>query len=91
MHVAHRWVLTGTIDILRAIAAGSGPKQWIAALGYAGWSGGQLEEELTRHGWFVADADLTKLLDHRAPDRWSAAYAAAGIDASLLAPPAGRA
>jgi len=91
VHVGDRWVLTGTIDILRAIAQGRGPSRWIAALGYAGWGPGQLEGELTRHGWFVADADLLDLIDRRADKRWNAAYAAAGVDASLLSPAAGRA
>ena len=34
-----------------------GPAQWIVALGYAGWGEGQLEEEMTRHGWFAADGE----------------------------------
>ena len=91
IHVGDQWVLTGTIDILRAIAEGRGPNQWIVSLGYAGWGPGQLEEELTRHGWFVADGDPAALFDRRTGERWHAAYAAAGIDASLLAPVAGRA
>ncbi len=40
------FAMTGTVDVLRAIAEGRGPTQWIAALGYAGWDGGQLEEEM---------------------------------------------
>ena len=48
--------MTGTIDVLKAIAEGAGPSHWIAALGYAGWGEGQLEEEMTRHGWFAAEA-----------------------------------
>ena len=50
------FAMTGTIDVLRAIAEGRGPKQWIVALGYAGWGEGQLDEEMTRHGWFAAHA-----------------------------------
>ena len=48
------FAMTGTIDVLRAIAEGRGPRQWIVALGYAGWGEGQLDEEMTRHGWFAA-------------------------------------
>src|SRR4028119_1627216 len=47
-----RWTLTATLDILRAMAEGRGPTRWIAALGYAGWGAGQLEQEMGRHGWF---------------------------------------
>ena len=61
--------MTGTIDVLRAIAEGRGPSQWIAALGYAGWGEGQLDEEMTRHGWFAArgdDRDPVRHADRRA-------------------------
>ncbi len=44
--------LTGTIDILKAIAEGQGPSRYLIALGYAGWGEGQLDEEMTRPGWF---------------------------------------
>jgi len=40
IQVGDRWVLSATIDILKAIAAGKGPARWVAALGYAGWGGG---------------------------------------------------
>ncbi len=52
-----RWRLSSTIDILRAIAEGTGPAHWVCALGYAGWSAGQLDEELTSAGWFTAPGD----------------------------------
>lgn len=86
-----RWGLTGTLDILRALAEGSGPKSWLAALGYAGWSPGQLDEEMTRHGWFVAPASDELLFEVAPPQRWQAAFAGAGIDTRLLASGAGRA
>ena len=55
--VAGRWGLTSTVDALKAIAEGKGPERWLVALGYAGWGAGQLESELTRHGWFNVPAD----------------------------------
>src|SRR5208283_1706819 len=45
--------LTATIDILRAIAKGTGPAQAVLALGYAGWSSGQLESEILANGWLT--------------------------------------
>src|SRR5918996_1972219 len=42
--------LTATLDILKAIARGDGPKSAILALGYAGWSPGQLENEMQQNG-----------------------------------------
>lgn len=91
IQVADRWALSGTIDVLRAIAEGKGPAQWIAALGYAGWAPGQLEDELTRHGWFVTPGTARLLFDIPSARRWEQAYADAGVDSSLLAPTAGQA
>ena len=49
--------LTATVDILKAIAKGAGPKHAILALGYAGWAPGQLETEIQDNGWLHCDAD----------------------------------
>lgn len=76
--------LSGTIDILKAIAEGRGPTQWVAALGYAGWGPGQLDEEMTRHGWFTAGGGEQILFDTPVQDRWQAAFKVEGIDPSLL-------
>jgi putative transcriptional regulator len=85
------FAMTGTIDVLRAIAEGRGPKQWIVALGYAGWGEGQLDEEMTRHGWFAAHADTAILFDTPADERWGKAFKAEGIDPRLLASETGAA
>ena len=76
--------MTGTIDILKAIAEGKGPSRWVAALGYAGWGEGQLDEEMTRHGWFAARAEPSILFDTPTDERWAAAFKAEGIDPRLL-------
>jgi putative transcriptional regulator len=89
--VAGRWVLTATIEILRAIAEGRGPSRWVIALGYAGWGGGQLEEEMSRHGWFTTPATDTLLYDSDVDTRWSSAFMGAGIDPRLLAAQSGTA
>ena len=85
------FAMTGTVDILRAIAEGKGPSRWIAALGYAGWGEGQLEEEMTRHGWFAARSDSHILFDMPTDERWAAAFKAEGIDPRLLASETGAA
>ncbi len=82
--VAGRWALSGTVDVLRAIAEGTGPERWVVALGYAGWSGGQLEGELASPGWFTVAGDTALLWDTDVADRWTAAYQAAGVDPRLL-------
>jgi len=83
--VAGRWALSGTIDVLKAIAEGTGPSQWLVALGYAGWGEGQLDEELTRHGWFNTPGTTGLLYDVPAETRWAQGFVAAGIDPRLLA------
>jgi putative transcriptional regulator len=82
--VGGRWVLSGTIDILRAIAEGKGPSRWVAALGYAGWGADQLDQEMARHGWFVTPGDEALLYDCAVDMRWEAAFRNAGIDPRLL-------
>lgn len=89
--VANRWALSGTTDVLRAIATGTGPSRWIVALGYAGWGPGQVDSEMTRHGWFSTPADLELLYDTDADLRWESAFSAAGIDSRLLVSGAGNA
>jgi putative transcriptional regulator len=78
------FALTATIDILRAIAEERGPRQWLIALGYAGWGEGQLDDEMTRHGWFAAESDPELLFDTAADERWTRAFQKAGIDPRLL-------
>lgn len=91
LSVAGRWALTATLDILRDIAAGKGPAQWLIALGYAGWGAGQLDEEMTHHGWFAVPGSLDLIFGTPIDARWNSAFASAGIDASLLSPSAGHA
>ncbi len=82
--VAGRWALTGTVDLLRAIADGSGPRHWIASLGYAGWGAGQLDAELGRPGWFVHNGTAELIFETDAEQRWDAGYREAGVDTRLL-------
>lgn len=82
--VAGRWGLTATLDILRAIAEGRGPTRWIAALGYAGWGAGQLEQEMCGNGWFETPGDDRLLYDCAVESRWAEAFGSAGIDSRLM-------
>ena len=85
------FAMTGTIDVLKAIAEEQGPSRWIVALGYAGWGEGQLDEEMTRHGWFAAQGTSDILFDTPTDERWAAAFKAEGIDPRLLASETGAA
>jgi putative transcriptional regulator len=83
--------LTATIDILKAIAAGEGPDQAILALGYAGWSPGQLENEIQANGWLNCPADPDLIFDPDVESKYSRAFAKIGIDPSHLVSDAGHA
>jgi putative transcriptional regulator len=83
--------LSASLDILKAIAEGRGPRRWIMALGYAGWGAGQLEGEMRHHGWFAARGHPEILFDTPAEERWTATWKAEGIDPALLANTTGRA
>ena len=85
VHVGGRWVLTATLDILRAIAEGRGPKKWIPALVYADWGAGQLEEELCGNGRFATPGNEALLYEADVSSRWALAFKGAGIDPRLLA------
>lgn len=83
--------LTGTIDILQAIAEGNGPKECILALGYAGWGPGQLDSEILANGWLTVEADREIIFDVNVEEKWQHALAKLGIDLSLLSEDAGHA
>ncbi len=81
--------LTTSRDVLEAIAAGEGPKQYLVALGYAGWSAGQLEKEIKDNSWLNTPCGKQVLFDTPVNLRWSAAAEQIGIDINQLTAPAG--
>lgn len=91
VQVDQLWGLSGSLDILKAIAEGRGPSRYLVALGYAGWGAGQLEAEMTRHGWFLTPAEQGLVFDTPTRSRWSRAFAASGIDAAMLTSAPGQA
>jgi len=89
--VADDVALTATVDILKAIAGGGGPKRRLLALGYAGWSPGQLESEIKANGWLNVAADPDLVFDPALDEKWDKAMAKLGVDASMLSSSGGRA
>lgn len=84
-------ILTGTVDILTDIANGKGPKYCILALGYTGWSPGQLEDEIKKNGWLEIDADIDILFKTDIEVKRSKALTKLGIDPSMLSSVSGHA
>jgi putative transcriptional regulator len=86
-----RVCLTATIDILRAIARGDGPKRAVLALGYAGWTAGQLETEIQSNGWLTCPADAELIFNSPADVRYELAMRKIGIEPAMLSMQAGHA
>ncbi len=83
--------MTATLDVLRAIAQGEGPKLAVLALGYAGWSPGQLEQEILANSWMICPADSLLLFDQDYESKYERALGAIGVDLGFLSDEAGHA
>src|SRR5579872_622136 len=76
--------LTATLDILKAIARGTGPASAILALGYAGWAPGQLEKEINQNGWLHCAADRELVFGPDTEGKYTLALAKLGVDLGML-------
>jgi len=74
------WSVTTSRDILVAMAAGEGPRRALMALGYVGWSAGQLERELMDNSWLTVEANERVIFHTPLEERWSAAAGLVGVD-----------
>lgn len=83
--------LTTSKDILQAIANNEGPEDCLVALGYAGWSAGQLEQEMADNTWLSCPADEQIIFNTPVEERWKAAAKLIGVDLSLMSNDAGHA
>lgn len=83
--------VTTSRDILEAMAKGEGPKNAVITLGYAGWTAGQLEEEIVANAWLTVEADQAILFHTPITDRWQAAAKSLGINLAQVTDYSGRA
>jgi len=83
--------LTATLDVLKEIAAGKGPEKSLLALGYAGWSPGQLENEIIHNGWLHCQADEDLLFGIEIDEKYQSALDKLGINPGALSGQAGHA
>jgi putative transcriptional regulator len=83
--------LTTSKDVLEAVGRGEGPTDVFVSLGYAGWSAGQLEQELAQNAWLTVEADADLMFGMPAEQRLSAAMQLLGIDFSRLSEDVGHA
>jgi putative transcriptional regulator len=91
MRVDDGVALTATLDILKEMAAGGGPRRSLLALGYAGWGPGQLDAEIQANGWLQVPADEALVFDEDIDNKWERAIGKIGVDFSMLSGDAGHA
>jgi putative transcriptional regulator len=91
LQVDDRFALSSSIDVLRAIARGEGPRQGILALGYAGWGAGQLDEEILQNAWLSVHAEEEFVFAGDMSAMWRGALSMLKVDPLLLSGAAGRA
>ena len=89
--INENFALTATVDILKSIASGEGPKKSILALGYAGWEPGQLDQEIQANGWLSLPADNDLVFETKPNGKWEKAMGKIGIDFNMLSGQAGHA
>ena len=91
MKVDQEVALTGTIEILRDIAAGDGPQKCLVVLGYSGWGPGQLDDEIKANGWLHVKADSDLLFNSDPAEKWQRAMNKIGVDPLMLSDESGHA
>ncbi|WP_404933414.1 MULTISPECIES: YqgE/AlgH family protein [unclassified Nitratireductor] len=91
MPVSDSICLTATVDMLRAISLGQGPRHALMALGYAGWGAGQLEMEIGENGWLTCPATPELLFEGDIDQKYDGVLASIGIDVANLSQIAGHA
>ncbi|HUL06553.1 MAG TPA: YqgE/AlgH family protein [Candidatus Acidoferrum sp.] len=91
LRVDEQVALTATLDILKEMAAGGGPRKSLLALGYAGWGPGQLDAEIQANGWLSVSSDEALVFDADLDNKWERAIGKIGIDFSMLSGDAGHA
>ena len=89
--IGDEFAMTATLDILRAMGKGEGPRQCLLALGYAGWAPGQLDAEIQANGWLSVPADADIVFGEADDQKWQRALAKLGVSPEMLSTDAGHA
>lgn len=91
LQVTDQIMLTTSKDILIAVSEQRGPERMLITLGYAGWSSGQLEDEIANNAWLTVDSEPEIIFSRPAEERYEAAMTLLGFDPSLLSGDVGHA
>jgi len=90
MNICDAYAMTATIDVLKDLAAGTGPERSLLALGYAGWGPGQLEAEIQSNGWLICPSEFELVFSPKETDKWDAALNSMGVNPELLSAEGGQ-
>jgi putative transcriptional regulator len=91
MAVLGNTALTSSKDILEAVANGNGPEKILVTLGFAGWSAGQLEDEISKNAWLTVEAKESVIFDTPNQDKLNTAMGLLGLSFANLSEVAGHA
>lgn len=89
LEIGADYVVSATLNVLTDIATGKGPAQRLIALGYSGWSPGQLEDEILHNGWLHSDADPQLIFATDLEAKHERALAKLGVNPAMLSHEAG--
>lgn len=91
MRIADHLAVTATLGIIKAIVSGQGPKKAILCLGYAGWSAGQLEQEIADNSWLTCPLDEDAVFNPDIEEIYTKSLASIGVELTMLSSMSGRA
>ena len=91
LRIDDAFAMTASVEILRAMGEGAGPKNWLMTVGYAGWGPGQLEMEIGANGWLLVAPDMKLVFDLDRDGKWQRALAKLGVSPESLSANSGRA
>lgn len=84
IQVNESFSITSTLEVLRALARGTGPERYLICLGYTSWVGGQLEQEMQDNGWLIVEPSEDLVFDPYLDTKWRSSLAAIGVDPAVL-------
>jgi len=91
LHLSQTLRMTATKDILESLVSNKAPKKAVLAVGYSGWTDGQLENEIKENAWIIVEADEALIYDPDMDAKWEKALASLGINPAMLSGESGQA
>ena len=87
----HGICLSSSREALECLVTDNAPNKVLLAVGYAGWGGGQIEQEIQANVWMVAESDPNIVFNSDHLSKWEQAIRSTGIDPNMISSFGGRA